>query len=229
MQDWGKSRRPPRERSRPPAKDPRADSEPPASSEETPLRSRPPSSAPRVDSARIAALQADIERLKSEHAHDADQVAEMLVRIAAAERAREGSERARDAAERAYGDAEQRAAAAEQRAATLAAEVERLKQRAAELEADAWDPAGGSARDAQARFEATRAALARVGAMIDELDRREEIAGTIRARTIEQVRQALAEAEAPPSPPLQPARVISVQPPKPMRERMAEPEPFPTE
>lgn len=170
----------------------------------------------------MATLQADLERFKSERASDADHVAQMLVRLAGAERAREAAERATEAAQ-------QHAAAADQRAAALSAEVDRLRTRCSQLEAESWNPAGGSARDAHARLEAVRDAVARVTAMIDELDRREEMAAGIRARTVEQVRQALAEIEAPPSPPVQPSPVIDVQPMKPMRERMAEPDPFPTE
>src|SRR5580704_9156474 len=91
MQDWGKSRRPGRERSRPPPRDPRADSDPPATIEETPLQpvARGPSSRPKVDPvSRMAALEVEIERLGQERAHDADQIGEMLVRIASAERSR---------------------------------------------------------------------------------------------------------------------------------------------
>ena len=142
----------------------------------------------------------------------------MLVRIAAAERAREA--------------AEGRVAAAQEKAAALAAEVALLKARCTRLEADSWDPEAATTApgvDDRARLESTREAMARIGAMIDELERREEMAAGIRTRTIEQMRHALAEADAPASPPVRPSPVIDVQPARPMRERMAEPKPFPTE
>jgi hypothetical protein len=213
MQDWGKSRRPPRERSRPPPRDPRADSAPPASTEETPLQAvaRPPSSRPRPEIAtRLFALEADLERMKSDRAHDADQIGEMLGRIAAAERTREA--------------AVARALAAEDQAARLRSELAELKARCAQLEADAWDANAVTKRSVPP--EATREGLARLGAIIDELERREEMSAGLRARTLEQMRQAIAEVDAPPSPPVRPSPVISVRPP---RQSMAEPEPFPTE
>ncbi len=211
MQDGGKSRRPGPERSRPPPRDPRADSDPPATTEETPLRAlgRPPSSRPRGDAvAKIVALEAEIERLVADRAHDADQIGEMLVRIAGAERARAA--------------AESRASAAEQQAAALRAEVAHLEARCAQLEADAWGVSESTRRVAEPQAHAVREGLSRIGAILDELDRREEMAAGLRARTIEQLRQALAEVDAPASPPLTPSPVIEVK-------AMAEPDPFPTE
>ena len=77
MQDWGKPRRPnreARERSGPAPRDPRDDSDRPAAPEEAPLVSVRPASRPRTDAiGRIAALEAEVARLKSERSHDADQ------------------------------------------------------------------------------------------------------------------------------------------------------------
>jgi hypothetical protein len=124
----------------------------------------------------------------------------MLVRVAAAERALTDAQRSVEASL-------VRAAGAEERAAVLAGEVERLKGRCERLEADAWDPVSSGARD---RLAAARDAMARVGVLLEELERREEMAAGIRSRTIEQVRQVLAEGEAPASPPVRPMPVLDL-------------------
>jgi chromosome segregation ATPase len=162
--------------------------------------------------ARLVALEADVQRLTTERAHDADQIGEMLVRIAAAERAR--------------ASAESRAAAAEQQAAAMRAEVAHLEARCAQLEADAWEVSESTRRVSVPQADVVRDALARLSGIVDELDRREEMAAGLRARTIEQLRQTLAEVDAPPSPPVLPTPVIEI---KTMRPAMAEPDPFPTE
>ena len=190
MQDWGKPRRPNREvreRSGPAPRDPRADSDRPAAPEEAPLVSGRPPSRPRTDAiGRIAALEAEIERMKSERAHDADQMGEMLVRVATVERTRAA--------------AENRAVAAELQAGDLRAELAQLKARCAQLEAEAWE-AQESSRQLPVDPDAARDTAARVASIIDELERREEMAAGLRARTLEQIRQALADIDAPKTPP----------------------------
>jgi hypothetical protein len=202
MQDWGKPRRPDRDRSRPLPRDPRGDSDPPASAEEAPLQAIPPvpSSRPKGIAlpGRLAALEAEVERLVGERAHDADQIAEMLVRIAAAERARAA--------------ADSRAAAAEQYASALRAEVERLRARCAEIDAENRRARESTRRLALPQADAVRDGITRLGAILDELDRREQMAAGLRSRTMEQVRQALAEIDAPPSPPVLGTPVIAVSP-----------------
>jgi hypothetical protein len=174
---------------------------------------RGPSSRPKVDPvSRIAVLEAEIERMGQERAHDADQIGEMLVRIAGAERARAA--------------AESRAAAAEHLSAALRAELAHLEARCAQLEAEAWEGGQSTTRLAALDPGAVHEGLTRLGAIFDELDRREEMAAGLRARTMEQIRQTLAEMEAPPSPPVQPSPVIQVSSDRPP---MAEPDPFPTE
>jgi NADH dehydrogenase [ubiquinone] 1 alpha subcomplex assembly factor 7 len=85
MSEKGKTKRPPARptRTRPPARDPRLDSAPPAT-DDGPI---PPSASPRV-----AALEAEVARLKAERSADADDLAQMLVRIAEAERKRRAAE-----------------------------------------------------------------------------------------------------------------------------------------
>src|SRR5579864_9672151 len=93
MPDSGRTKRPMRERSRPPPRDPRVDSSPPSGEADAPSP-RPPSSRPTADAAasRVAALEAELTRIRQLHASDADQVAAMLVRIADAERSRKAAE-----------------------------------------------------------------------------------------------------------------------------------------
>lgn len=174
MQDWGKPRRPGRDRSRPPPRDPRADSDPPASSEEVPLQAFPriPSSRPRGSDppARVTALEAEVARLLGERAHDADQLGEMLVRIAAAERAR--------------ASAETRAAVAEQQVLALRAEVAQLRARCAQIEAEDWEVQESTRRLAPPQADAVRDGLARVAGILDELERREQMAAGLRTRTV---------------------------------------------
>jgi chromosome segregation ATPase len=147
---------------------------------------RPPSR-PRTDAiGRIAALEAEVARLKAERSHDADQMGEMLVRVATVERTRAA--------------AENRAVAAEMQAGDLGAELAQLKARCAQLEAEAWE-AQESSRQLPVDPDAARDAATRVATIIDELERREEMAAGLRARTLEQMRQALAEIDSPKTPP----------------------------
>ncbi|MGH7436824.1 MAG: hypothetical protein ACRENE_14215 [Polyangiaceae bacterium] len=143
----------------------------------------------------MSGLEAEIARLKGERAQDADQMGEMLVRVATAERTRAA--------------AENRAVAAELQAGDLRAEVAQLRARCAQLEAEAWE-AQESSRRLPVEPDAVRDAAARVAGIIDELERREEMAAGLRARTLEQIRQALAEIDAPVSPQVQPSPVIDV-------------------
>jgi hypothetical protein len=89
MPESGKSKRAGRDRSRS-VKDPRVDSTPPEADEDDPAEPSP--SQPADPAGRIAALQASLERLRSERAADADQIAEMLVRSATVERTRAAAE-----------------------------------------------------------------------------------------------------------------------------------------
>jgi hypothetical protein len=119
----------------------------------------------------------------------------MLVRVATVERTRAA--------------AESRAVAAELQAGDLRAELAQLKARCAQLEAEAWE-AQESSRQLPVEPDAARDAASRVADIVDELERREEMAAGLRARTLEQIRQALAEIDAPKSPPVQPGPVVDV-------------------
>ena len=101
-----------------------------------------------------------------------------------------------------------------------------MQARLAQVEADAWEVGESTRRLVAPHAGAVREGLSRLSSIIDELDRREEMAAGLRARTMEQLRQTLAEIEAPPSPPVLPTPVIEVTSDRPP---MSEPEPFPTE
>jgi hypothetical protein len=147
-----------------------------------------------------------VQRLTSERARDADQIGEMLARVAGAERSRAA--------------AEGRATVADQQAGSLRAEVARLEARCAQLEADAWDLNEQKRHPAPPSSDTVREALPRLTAILDELERREEMAAGLRARTMEQIRQALAELETPGRPAVKPTPVIDVK---------GDPDTFPTE
>ncbi|HLK38349.1 MAG TPA: hypothetical protein VKU41_16415 [Polyangiaceae bacterium] len=153
------------------SRDRRVDSTLPPPREEAPLRRTSPRipGAARVprSSGRLSApdesppppheeLVAENARLKRERAEDADEIAQMLVRLAEAERALLDAEAARD---------------------------EALRQAAASEE----------------RLAAALHAMAAARELLDELQRREEIATGLRMRAIEETRQAVAgEPEAEP-------------------------------
>ena len=237
MPDWGKPKRQPRERTGPPPRDPRVDSAPPSRQEDRsslrPSSSRPPSSRPTPGAAvsRVAHLEADVGRLRDQHASDADQLAEMLVRLAALERATAA--------------AENRAAESDQHAETLSVALGQEKARSAQLEADGWEASDAAVRDTRAQFEAlqsayaatqkelgaVREAMMEAMALLEELERREEMVGSVRMRAIEQMRRTLGAAVIlPPAPvealPIQATPIRSIAPLKPIKESMAEPEPF---
>jgi chromosome segregation ATPase len=174
MSETNKPKRPhsksARARSRPPPRDPRAeDTEIPR---DVVAALRPVEPRPKVDAltARIASLETELARLKEEREADADQVATMLVRIAAAERAKAG--------------AEDRAELAERAAAKGRADFEQAQ---AEMQADR-----SRVTDLEAKFATARATLARATGLIEEIERREELTASMRVRSLEQARRVLA-------------------------------------
>jgi hypothetical protein len=190
MSETRKSREPGPDRPRL-SRDPRIDSTPPSAIDEAPLahlHSKAPSSGPAgAQSAthvahtftrpmtrppeieRVASLEAEVERLRGELALDADDTAGMLVRIAESERL--------------HLSAHAQAVEAGARAAALEAELARSKGKASTLEAEI----AGLRQQwvlAEARLSAAREAMRNALAMVEELERREEMAATLRARTI---------------------------------------------
>jgi|HubBroStandDraft_1064217.scaffolds.fasta_scaffold105419_2 hypothetical protein len=232
MPDSGKSKRQVRDRSHPPPRDPRVDSSPPFARDDTPLQ-RVPSSRPTADAVatRLANLEAEGARLREQHASDADQLAAMLVRIAEVERARTA--------------AEQRAAESDEHAETLSVALGQEKARTSQLEADGWEASETLVREVRAQLAAAQAtqatmqrelaaareAMGGAMALLEELERREEMVGSLRARALDQMKKTLGgPATLPPpsseGPPIQAMPIRSVAPMKSMKEAMAEPEPF---
>jgi len=167
-------------------RDPRIDSTPPSALDETPLAplhvahafSRPP----RFE--RLANLEAEVERLRGELANDADDTAGMLVRIAESERR--------------HVTAHALAIDARERATVLEAELANAHERMRELELELaglreqWSLA-------EARLGAAREAIGGALGLVEELERREEMAASIRTRTIRDTLGAL-RGDAPPVP-----------------------------
>ena len=164
MAQTGKTKRPARP-SRQPSRDPRIDSTPPPR-EETAYRvsSRPSVNAMPV---RIAALEAEVARLKEERSEEADNLAAMLVRVAEVETAR---------------------TLATQRAQGLEKRIAELNEQIAEMQA--WEPPAPTAQDASHVAELT-AQLQRTEANAAELDRRLALAEAVTAG----LRSRLAAAE----------------------------------
>jgi hypothetical protein len=155
----------------------------------------------------------------------------MLVRLATVERANTA--------------AEERAAESDQHAETLSVALDHEKARSAQLEADGWEASDAAVRDMRAQLEALQSAYgatqkeltsvrdAMMGAMalLEELERREEMVGSVRMRAIEQMRRTLGVAVTLPpgpveAPPIQATPIRTIAPMKPLKESMAEPEPF---
>jgi septal ring factor EnvC (AmiA/AmiB activator) len=181
MPDPRKSRQPGAEPARV-TRDPRVDSTPPAALDEAPLGhlhhvahtfSRPTAAPP---SDRLATLEAEVERLRGQLANDADDTAGMLVRIAESERM--------------HVSAHATALEAGARASTLEAELEKASRRVNDLERELeglrqqWSLS-------EARLSAARESMRGAFGLVEELERREEMAAAIRARTIRDAMQAL--------------------------------------
>lgn len=174
MSERAKTTRPQRTR---PARDPRIDSLPPAVDEEAPLKAKPLRSGADPLHARVALLEAEVESLKVARAADSDDLAQMLIRVAEAERLRAA--------------AEQRAADAEAR---HAAAIEALGV----AQARAREAAPVSTVDA-------RAAMDKVESWLEELERGETMAQALRVWMIQQARLAAREAVSVPGVDLTPA------------------------
>ncbi|HEX3771356.1 MAG TPA: hypothetical protein VHV30_10845 [Polyangiaceae bacterium] len=186
MSETRKSREPGPERPRL-SRDPRIDSTPPSAVDEAPLAhlqsvtqhvahtfSRPVTRPPETE--RVATLEAEVERLRGELALDADDTAGMLVRIVESERLQLS--------------AHAQAVEASARAAALEAELAKSKGKASALEAEI----AGLRQQwvlAEARLSATREAMRNALAVVEELERREEVVATLRGRTIREALKLL--------------------------------------
>jgi septal ring factor EnvC (AmiA/AmiB activator) len=186
MSEMRKSRQPGHD---PPrlSRDPRIDSTPPAALDEAPLAhlqhvahtfTRPP------QTERLATLEAEVERLRGELASDADDTAGMLVRIAESERM--------------HVSAHALAIEAGTRASVLEADLEAATQRVRALEGELaalrqqWSLS-------ETRLGAARESVRNALAMVEELERREEMAAAIRARTLRDALHALRGDSLPPA------------------------------
>lgn len=167
-----------------PSKDPRLDSKPPAALDEVLPMGRPSPHAATVPPAgRVASLQAEVERLRAERESDVDETAGMLVQIAESERMRAAAlSQAVVASER--GDALQSdLAEARSRVEALEVEVAGLRQQ--------WSLA-------EERLSSARETIATALTLLEEMQRREELASSMRARSVRDTLRTLGgEAEDP--------------------------------
>jgi hypothetical protein len=162
-----------------PSRDPRLDSTPPAALGETPLG--PSSSAATVPppGARVATLQAEVERLRAERETDADETAGMLVQIAESDRMRAA--------------AQSEAMVAGERVGALAADLDEARLRVLALEAEVaglreqWSLS-------EARLSTARETISAALTLLEEMDRREELAASMRTRTMRDTLRALGRA-----------------------------------
>jgi chromosome segregation ATPase len=125
---------------------------------------------------RVASLQAEVERLRAERESDVDETAGMLVQIAESERMRAAAlSQAVVASER--GDALQSdLAEARSRVLALEAELAGLRQQ--------WSLA-------EERLSSARETIATALTLLEEMQRREEMASSMRARSVRDTLRAL--------------------------------------
>jgi septal ring factor EnvC (AmiA/AmiB activator) len=172
-----------------PSRDPRLDSKPPAALGEAPLASSP-YAATLPPAGRVASLQAEVERLRAERETDADETAGMLVQIAESDRMRAA--------------AQSQAVVAVERIEALQSDLDEARSRVGALEAEV-----AGLRDerslAEARLCSARETITTALALLEEMQRREELASSMRARSVRDTLRALGqagadgEAKAPPS------------------------------
>jgi hypothetical protein len=171
-----------------PSRDPRLDSKPPAALGETPLASSP-YGATIPPTGRVASLQAEVERLRAERESDADETAGMLVQIAESDRMRAA--------------AQSQAVVASERVEAMQSDLDEARSRVDALEVEVaglreqWSLA-------ESRLGAARETIATALALLEEMQRREELTSSMRARSVRDTLRALghaagnAETKAPP-------------------------------
>ena len=158
-----------------PSRDPRLDSGPPAAPAEMPLGS--PYAATTIPPAgRVASLRAEVERLRAERETDVDETAEMLVQLAESDRMRVA--------------AQSEATVAGERVGVLQTDLDEAHQRVDALEAEV---AGLREQRslAESRLESAHQTIAAALSLLEDLERREEMAASLRARAVRDALRAL--------------------------------------
>lgn len=121
---------------------------------------------------KVANLEAEVERLRAERATDADETAGMLVRIVESDRMRSA--------------AQVIAVEAKERAGALQADLNRAMQRIESLERQL--------DELEHEVRAMRGTISGACGMLEDLQRREEIAASLRTRSVRDLLSTLANA-----------------------------------
>jgi chromosome segregation ATPase len=168
-----------------PSKDPRVDSSPPPR-EEVPLARgfvRPSQPSESVGTTRVASLEAELDRIRAERASEADEAAGMLVQIAESDRMRAA--------------AQTKATAASERAEALRADLDHASHRISELEAEV-DALRQQWAQSEARLSEAQETMSSALGLLEAMERREEMASSLRARALRDAVQALGRSMPPP-------------------------------
>jgi septal ring factor EnvC (AmiA/AmiB activator) len=159
-----------------PSRDPRLDSTPPAALGEVPLGPMPAAATLPPAGGRVASLQAEVERLRAERETDADETAEMLVQIAESDRMRAAAQSQATVAGERVGALESDLDEARVRIDALEAEVVGLREQ--------WSVS-------ESRLRAARDAISSALTLLEEMERREEMGASMRARAMRDTLHAL--------------------------------------
>ena len=159
-----------------PSRDPRIDSTPPSALGEAPLGHIPRATLAPAGRRAGGHLEAEVERLRTERESDADEAAGMLVHIAQSERMRVA--------------AQSQAVQAGERAGALQADLDQAMQRIDELEVEV----AGLRQQwvaSEARLNAAHETISAAFGALEDLERREEMTASMRARSIRDTLRAL--------------------------------------
>jgi chromosome segregation ATPase len=131
-----------------------------------------------IPAGRVASLQAEVERLRAERETDADETAEMLVQLAESDRMRAA--------------AQSEAVMASERIGSLQTDLDEAMRRVEALEAEV-----AGLRDeravAESRLRNTRETIAAALSLLEDMERREEMAASLRARGVREAMRALGQ------------------------------------
>jgi chromosome segregation ATPase len=158
-----------------PSRDPRLDSRPPAAPSEVPLGS--PHAPTGLAPERVASLQAEVVRLRAERETDVDETAEMFVQLVESDRMRVAAQSEAMVAGERVGALQSDLDEAHQRVDALEAEVAGLRQQ--------WSLA-------ESRLDRARLTIAAALSLLEDMERREEMAASLRARAVRDALQTLA-------------------------------------